>query len=382
MKFFKKLLCFTICIVMVVGVMAYGAFAQSTASLSINVVAGEFSMRVNGGRLNFMGSDYNNSFADVGTAYTVVAETESGYDFLYWKNSNGKILSTDEEYSFVLGYDTSIVAVYNKPYASRGYVTFITDAGQEISRQLYSSSVSADKISVAAELSRVGYVFEGWSIDGVNPVSYDFLRQAIKDALADGDVTVTPIYTKDYSQQFNVNVTNGQGSGSYYLLSMATVTAAETQDGLPFSYWQNGNGEVVSLDREYRFAVAADETLTAVYSSEQAPQSVVNRISAAFSDSTSVTFVSERCLADGLENIQSGIIIVNNPSVGDNVDAFVLGGSGVLKGTTSDISNSGTYMLTKMNAGGTWYARPYVIYEDANGATVTSYGDIVSVSTL
>ncbi|MBR5272222.1 MAG: hypothetical protein IKU25_02355 [Clostridia bacterium] len=381
MKFYKKFLCFIICIVMV-SVMACGAFAQSTASLSINVVSGEFSMSINGGKSRFMGSDYNNSFADVGTRYTVVAENEGGYDFLYWKNSNGKILSTDEEYSFVLGYDTSIVAVYNKPYASRGYVTFITDSKQEISRQLYSSTVSADNISIAAELSRPGYVFEGWSIDGVTPIAYEFLREAIKDALVNGDVTVTPIYTKDFSQQFSVNVTNAQGSGSYYLLSMATVTADETSGGAPFRCWQNADGEVVSFEREYRFAVTKDETLTATYSSEEAPQTVVNRISAAFSDSTSVTFVSERSLGDGLVNLQSGIIIVNSRGVGTNPDSFVLGGSGVLKGTTSSTDNSGTYILTKMNTSGTWYARPYVIYEDANGATVTSYGDIVSVSTL
>ena len=382
MRFLKNMLCITMCVLMIFGVASLGVFAQSTASLSIAVVAGEFSMSVNGGKSNFMGSDYNNSFADIGSMYTVVAEPDGNYEFLYWKNSNGKILSTDEEYSFVLGYDTSIVAVYNKSYSSRGYVTFITDSGQELSRQLYSATVAEDRISISAELSRIGYDFAGWSVDGVNPVDYDSLRSVIKAQLANGDVTVTPIYTKNFSEQFNITVTNGQGSGIYSLASMAVVSADKTCDGVAFSYWQNADGEVVSIDREYRFAVTGDEVLTAVYSSQGAPVQVVNRISGAYSDSTSVTFISERSLAEGLSIVQSGIILTSNSSVGSSDDAFVLGGSGVLKGTTSDVSGSGTYMLTKMNTSGEWYARPYVIYEDANGSTVTSYGAITSIATL
>lgn len=380
MKVFKSFICVTLCVVMLLGVAAYGAFAQSTAGLRIAVVGGAFSMSVDDGSSEFMGSDYSDAFVDIGAKYTVTAEPDGDYDFLYWKNSNGKILSTDEEYSFILGADTSITAVYNKVYSTRGYVTFLSDSDQELSRQLYSSSIDASRINIPNELSKLGYIFKGWSIDGVNPIPSDELQSSIKSALANGNVTVTPIYEKDFSTQFDVVVTNGEGSGSYYLLATAVVTAQESVDSVPFRYWQNADGEIVSFDRNYSFVVTGDETLTAVYSSDEPDEKIVNRISGAFYDSTSVTFVSQRSISSELTLVQSGIIIVNIRTTGNDEDAFVIGGNGVLKGTTSNMDNNGTYMLTKANTNGTWYARPYIIYEDVNGAIVTSYGDIVSVT--
>jgi hypothetical protein len=179
------------------------------------------------------------------------------------------------------------------------------------------------------------------------------------------------------STQLEITVTNGEGSGSYALLSSATVTAADSD--LPFSYWQNGNGEIVSFNKEYTFCVTDDEILTAVYG-VSTDKKVVNRISGAFSDSTSVTFVAQRSVDSEFKLIQSGIIITNSRTLGTNGDSFVIGASGVTKGTTSDTDNDGAYMLTKVNASGTWYARAYVIYENANGELVTSYSDIASAT--
>lgn len=376
MKVFKSFICVVLCLATIFCTVAFSVSAQETARLSVTVIAGAFSMSADGGRDEFMGESYSNSFANIGTEYTVTAEPDGDYVFLYWKNSNGKILSTDEKYTFILANDTNITAVYNRVSASRGYVTFLTDSNQELSRQLYSATVSADRITIADEVSKLGYIFKGWSIDGVNPIASDELQGAIKSALANGNVTVSPIYEKDFSTEFDINVTNGDGSGKYYLLATATVTAQESVNAEPFRYWQNADGEIVSFEREYSFAVTDDETLTAVYSAEPSDEKIVNRISGAFSDSSSVTFVSQRSVDSEFEIIQSGIIIVNIRTVGTNEDSFVIGGSGVLKGTTTSTDNNGTYMLTKVNTTGTWYARPYVIYEDANGAIVTSYGKI------
>ncbi len=380
MKVFKSFICVVLCLAAVFCTAIFSAGAQGTTRLSVTVIAGAFSMSADGGESEFMGESYSNSFADIGTEYTVTAEPDGDYTFLYWKNSNGKILSTDEQYSFILANDTNITAVYNRTSASRGYVTFLTDSNQELSRQLYSASVSADRITVADDVSKLGYVFRGWSVDGVNPIASAELQGAIKSALANGNVTVTPIYEKDFTTEFDITVTNGGGSGKYYLLATATVTAQESVNAEPFRYWQNGDGEIVSFEREYSFAVTGNETLTAVYSIEDTDEKVVNRITGAFSDSTSVTFVSHRSVDSELKLIQSGIIIVNSRTVGTDADSFVIGGTGVLKGTTTSTDSNGTYMLTKVNTTGTWYARPYVIYEDANGAIVTSYGEIATAT--
>lgn len=380
MKAFKSAISILLCLVMILGTSLIGAYAQSTAALNIAVISGMFSMQIDSGKNKFMGSDYRNTYANIGSTYTVTAEPDGDFDFLYWKNSNGKILSTDEKYSFVLGADTNITAVYNRNYTGSGYVTFLTDSNQELSRQLYSASVAADKITVAQSPSKVGYIFKGWSVDGVNAIDDSEIKNVIKSALANGNVNVTPIYEKDFSQQYDVNVTNGQGSGSYYLLSLATVTAGESDGSAPFCYWLNADGEIVSFEREYSFAVTGNETLTAVYSLENTDKQVVNCISGAFSDSDSVTFVSYKSIKSDLTMVQSGIILTNSPTVGSNEMSFVIGGNGVLKGTSSNTDRSGAYMLTKSNASGTWYARPYVIYQDESGVTTTDYGNIVTVT--
>lgn len=380
MKVFKSFACVALCLAIILCTAVFGASAQETTRLSVNVIAGMFSMSVDGGESEFMGDSYSNAFAQIGTEYTVTAEPDGNYTFLYWKNSNGKILSTNEQYSFILGTDTNITAVYNRKTSAGGYVTFLTASNQELSRQLYSSNVDPNRIDVANEVTKLGYIFKGWSIDGVNPIADDELQSSIKAALANGNVTVTPIYEKDFSTKLNVSVANGEGSGSYYLLALATVTAQESVDAQPFRYWQNGDGEIVSFDREYTFVVTRDEALTAVYSEQDTDEKIINRISGAFSDSTSVTFVSQRSVKSDLTLVQSGIIIVNSPAIGTDKASFVIGGSGVLKGTTSSTDNNGTYMLTKVNTTGTWYARPYVIYQDANGEVVTSYGEIASAT--
>lgn len=377
MKVFKSYICVALCVVLLCCTLAFGASAQETARLNITITSGTFYMSVDGGESEFMGNSYSNTFAEVGKEYTLTATSDGDYGFLYWKNSNGKILSTDEQYTFVFANDTNITAVYNKVSSSRGYVTFLTSSNQELFRQLYSASVSADRISVVDSVSKPGFIFKGWSIDGINPIEPSQLKNTIKSALSSGNVILTPIYEKDFSTQFKVNVTNGQGSASYYLLATAAVTASESVDGKPFSYWVNDSGEIVSFSRDYSFAVTRDETLTAVYG-QSTDEKIINRISGAFSDSSSVTFVSQRSLSDELTLVQSGILIVNSRAVGTNEDSFIIGGSGVVKGTTSDTSSNGTYMLTKINATGTWYARPYVIYADANGDIITSYGEIAT----
>lgn len=377
MKVFKSYICIALCVVMLCCTLAFGASAQETARLNITITSGTFYMSVDGDEPMFMGNSYSNTFAEVGKEYTLTATSDGGYDFLYWKNSNGKILSTDEKYSFIFANDTNITAVYNKVSSSRGYVTFLTSSNQELLRQLYSTSVAADRISVVDSVSKPGFIFKGWSIDGINPIEPSQLKSTIKSALSSGNVILTPIYEKDFSAQLKVNVTNGQGSANYYLLATATVTASESVDGKPFSYWANEDGEIVSFSRDYSFAVTRDETLTAVYG-QSTDERIINRISGAFSDSSSVTFVAQRSLSDELTLVQSGILIVNSRAVGTNEDSFIIGGSGVVKGTTSDTANDGTYMLTKINATGTWYARPYVIYADANGEIVTSYGEIAT----
>ena len=372
MKNIKRLISLVLASVMFCAISVSGYTASNTAELRVTVVAGCFSMSENGDEYDFMGTDYSNFYCNVGTRYSVFAEPDGNYKFLYWKNSNGKILSTDEEYSFILGTDTNITAVYDRTYPTSRDVTFLTSSDQELSRQLYSSSVSADRIQVAPEIDRPGFIFLGWSTNGIDPIDYEDLQDAIVSAMQNGNVILTPIYIKDTSKKLQISVENGAGGGEYYFLSFATVTAGEGD----FKYWTNSAGEIVSYNMSYTFAVTESDTLTANYGDSDAE--IINRISTSITDTDSVTFVAYRDIPDEFTVIQSGIIITSRESIGTNENSFVMGSAGVEKGTTSWTDNIGTFMLTKTNASGTWYARPYIIYENAEGEIVTSYGAVVS----
>lgn len=328
--------------------------------------------------------EYTNSEVPAGASFKVTAQPDAG-EFLYWKNENGKIVSYDEEYSFIVASSVHLTAVFSQSYANRGYVTFLTAFDQELSRRLYSATTSPDKIEIPLNPEVNDYVFVGWSIDGKTAIAAESLGAEIVAALQNGNVTLTPVYTQ-VDVTYTVTVINGTGSGEYAPNINIAVTANAPAEGKKFAYWVDESGKTVSYKETYVFLVTGDTTLEAVYVDDD--EYVGSDVLVAVTDITkdpeanAIHFVVTREVPEEYTVVQNGILLTKDASLGADEDAFVIGAEGAIKGTAAYNTNKGTYIATKGNvqSGETWYARGYLVYLDTNGELVYLYSAIESVT--
>lgn len=278
---------------------------------------------------------------EIGTQFTLKAIPGDGFTFLYWVNSEGRVLTDNLTYNFYLGDNLTIKAVFCKTENSNAYVIF-RDRGNTILKA--TSADSAGYIDVPTNLiDYAGYTFIGWyDADGKEYIVTDGKIQV------SGNVAIT-IYAKykaDTETVYTVTV-DGIEKGKYTYGSYVTVTA-EDIEGKEFAGWYI-NGTLVSYDKAYSFYVTGNVALEARYSdtvvvkepvitllvSERkdmadGKQSVI--LTASWSADSSYTFVG------------AGIILSQNADTAltlENVD-----GRNVVKTDTRLTSNEGTYAYT------------------------------------
>lgn len=278
---------------------------------------------------------------EIGTQFTLKAIPGDGFTFLYWVNSEGRVLTDNLTYNFYLGDNLTIKAVFCKTENSNAYVIF-RDRGNTILKA--TSADSEGYIDVPTNLiDYAGYTFIGWyDADGKEYIVTDGKIQV------SGNVAIT-IYAKykaDTETVYTVTV-DGIEKGKYTYGSYVTVTA-EDIEGKEFAGWYI-NGTLVSYDKAYSFYVTGNVALEARYSdtvvvkepvitllvSERkdmadGKQSVI--LTASWSADSSYTFVG------------AGIILSQNADTAltlENVD-----GRNVVKTDTRLTSNEGTYAYT------------------------------------
>ena len=358
---------------------------KTYARIIIDVTGSNFfNLVIDGYDYELPQEEYTNSEVPIGSRFKVTAVPDAG-EFLYWKNDNGKIVSYDKEYSFIVASAVHLTAVYSQSYANRGYVTFLTAFDQEISRRLYSATASPDKIEIPLNPEVNDYVFQGWSIDGKTVIEEENLGAEIVAALQNGNVTLVPIYTQA-DVTYKVTVINGTGSGEYAANINIAITANPAAEGMKFAYWIDETGKTISYEETYVFLVTSDTTLEAIYVNDD--EYVGSGVLVAVSDITNdpeanaIHFVVTREVPEEYTVVQNGILLTKDGTLGTNEDAFVIGAEGVIKGTAAYNTNSGTYIATKGNvqAGDTWYARGYLVYLDTNGELVYIYSAIESIT--
>ena len=328
--------------------------------------------------------DYYSQKLDAGAQFTVTASPDMG-EFLYWKIDTGKIVSYEEEYTFIAASSVHLTAVFRQNYSNRNYVSFFTAFDQELSRILYSVNAQAQDIDIPASPEKTGHIFLGWTIDGENAIAQENLAAEIIAALQNGDVNLTPLYVQR-DALYTVTVINGTGGGSYLPTTVIDVVANEPAQGQKFAYWIDSNGQVVSYKSTYTFIVTGDTTLEAVYT--DADDEIETEALIAITDKSSdpengkVTFVVMRDIPTKYTIVQTGILLTNDATLGTDEDAFIIDAEGTIKGTASSKENTGAYVATKgkVQAGDTWFARGYVVYLDTNGELVYLYSAIDSIT--
>lgn len=98
---------------------------------------------------------------EYGETAIVVGNTNSGYNFLGWYDSNDKLVTTDIQYSFVILNDTILTAKWN-------YYTLTIN--KNLSKAGTTNSFINNKISVGEEVTlssktNIGYTWLGWYVN-------------------------------------------------------------------------------------------------------------------------------------------------------------------------------------------------------------------------
>ena len=192
-----------------------------------------------------------------GQQCTLVATTNTGYDFTNW-TENGNIVSTASTYSFAVTANRTLVANFSIQQFTVTTIANPTSGGTTSGGGTF---VYGTTITVVASANS-SWIFNNWSENGnivsTNP-SYSFSLSTNRNLV--GNFTQQGV---QYTITATANPTNGgytNGGGAYNTGVQATVNAFNNS-GWAFFNWTE-YGSQVSTSPTYTFTVSANRDLTA-----------------------------------------------------------------------------------------------------------------------
>ena len=339
----------------------------------LTVTASEFT--VNGGAVQ--DSYLYEQFA-IGTSVTV--EFTGTENFLYWVNASNKVVSTDKSYTFVMGSETTLKAVYGKARQNQATVVFISHSDQIISSKAYTTN---DTIQFPVPPIKMGCTFTGWSMT----------EAEIRAAMANnsGIIQVRALYTEP-SIACKVTVIYPDGIGNDVVnavVGKAVNVTAKDIEGKTFSYWTDNAGNVLGYTKTLKLAPSGDMTVKAVYdeAAEVKPVISMTAIDASAGDGYWViSFTATRAVPEGYELVKQGILYsIDSRCAGDACkDYLKLTADGTVpEGVYEFIGSSGELNgVTRFNGGvrtadTTLYGRGYMILKNSAGKVMYVYADTI-----
>ncbi len=340
----------------------------------LTVTASEFT--VNGGAVQ--DSYLYEQFA-IGTSVTVkFTGTEN---FLYWVNASNKVVSTDKSYTFIMGSETTLKAVYGKARQNQATVVFISHSDQIISSKAYTTN---DTIQFPVPPIKMGCTFTGWSMT----------EAEIRAAMANnsGIIQVRALYTEP-SIACKVTVVYPEGIDNEVVnavVGKAVNVTAKDIEGKTFSYWTDDKGTVLGYTKTLKLAPSGDMTVKAVYdqAAEAKPVITMSEVSATTAnESYVVTFMATRAVPNGYKVVKQGILwsrdavcgedgaaaymqFDSNGKLPDGVKAYI--------GNNLDLNGVTRYdIITKYNDR-TFYGRGYMVLESDAGKLLYIYTDTIA----
>lgn len=340
----------------------------------LTVTASEFT--VNGGAVQ--DSYLYEQFA-VGASVTV--NFTGSENFLYWVNASNKVVSTEKSYTFIMGSETTLKAVYGKARQNQAIVVFISHSDQIISSKAYTTS---DTIQFPVPPIKMGCTFTGWSMT----------EAEIRAAMANnsGIIQVRARYTEP-SIACKVTVIYPDGIGNDVVnavVGKAINVTAKDIEGKTFSYWTDNAGNVLGYTKTLKLAPSGDMTVKAVYdeAAEAKPVITISEVSATTAnESYVVTFMATRAVPDGYKVVKQGILWSRDAVCGEDGAAAYMqfDSNGKLPtGVNAYIGNSlelnGVTRLditTKYNDR-TFYGRGYMVLESDAGELLYIYTNTIA----
>ena len=322
----------------------------------------------------------------LGTSFVLTAAPRAGYTFLYWINSEGRILSDEPEYKFTLGMDTSIKACFmeTEQWEDSSYVIFRDNITKKI---IWSGDVEMTAhsdgiygtVAAPALLNYSGVTFKDWRDADGNVVTPD----ENGNIRITSNITIYAIYQAT-SDTFDVTV-DGETVGSYGFRTSVSVTAPETKDGKYFAGWYR-DGVLVSTNASYSFIIRSATALTTEYTDIKHEPASVAILTVGDREQTErgvlAPFSLDWSLAEGCELVKVGIIRTYDASLKDKLTLENVNGSTIKTKESVLTTSDGNYLynLTMLpeTAVNDVYMTGYVMYRAANGNIVTLYTDVVT----
>ena len=339
----------------------------------LTVTASEFT--VNGGAVQ--DSYLYEQFA-VGASVTV--NFTGSENFLYWVNASNKVVSTEKSYTFIMGSETTLKAVYGKARQNQATVVFISHSDQIISSKAYTTN---DTIQFPVPPIKMGCTFTGWSMT----------EAEIRAAMANnsGIIQVRARYTEP-SIACKVTVIYPDGIGNEVVdavVGKAVNVTAKDIEGKTFSYWTDNDGNVLGYTKTLKLAPSGDMTVKAVYDEAAEAKPVISMTAIDASAGNGywvVSFTATRAVPAGYEMVKQGILY----SLDSRCDGEA--GKDYLKLTADGTVPEGVYEysgkdqalngVTRFNgkvgtADTTLYGRGYMILKNSAGEVMYVYADTI-----
>ena len=330
---------------------------------------------------------------DIGTEVTLEASPLQGSVFLYWVNlENERIISFNASYTFTAATYLKLQAVFYETSAGWHYVTYLNTTNNIIRGMEQELGEAVSHVDYAPV--RDGYEWTGGWTHSIEEI-----------AVSENNLLVYPTFDKK-AETYTIRTFKGIGgemmsSNTYEYCDRATITAPAEFDGESFSYWaiideENFTNDIVSYYPTYTFVITQSRDITAVYG-ENGGDGKVIRMAGDNPDfnNNCVTVYAERSISADYSVIQQGILFTTNALIARSDDDFIIDESNpeIIKRTSTDTHNAGTYAVTKTN----WstqimvgeqmvivypvlYFRAYAVLRDKDGNYETIYSNFYVVN--
>lgn len=340
----------------------------------LTVTASKFT--VNGGAVQ--DSYLYEQFA-VGASVTV--NFTGSENFLYWVNASNKVVSTEKSYTFIMGSETTLKAVYGKARQNQATVVFISHSDQIISSKAYTTN---DTIQFPVPPIKMGCTFTGWSMTEAD----------IRAAMANnsGIIQVRALYTEP-SIACKVTVVYPEGTDNQVVnavVGKAIDVTAKDIEGKTFSYWTDNAGNILGYTKTLKLAPSGDMTVKAVYdqAAEAKPVITMSEVSATTAnESYVVTFMATRAVPNGYKVVKQGILWSRDAVCGEDGAAAYMqfdsngklpDGVRAYIGNNLDLNGVTRYDITTKYNDRTFYGRGYMVLESDAGELLYIYTDTIA----
>ena len=341
----------------------------------LTVTASEFT--VNGGAVH---DSYLYDQYAIGASVTVnFTGTEN---FLYWVNASNKVVSTDKSYTFTMGSETALKAVYGKARQNQATVVFVSHSDQIISSKAYTTS---DTIQFPVPPIKMGCTFTGWSMT----------EAEIHEAMAnnDGIIQVRALYTEP-SIDCTVTVVYPDGTDNEVVNAkvgqLVNVTAKDIE-GKTFSCWTDNDGNVLGYTKTLKLAPSGNVSVKAIYSDEAVetkPVISISEVSATkANEGYAVTFMATRAVPEGYQVVKQGILWSRDAACGEDGAATYMQfdsngklptGINAYIGNSLELNGVTRLDITTKYSDRTFYGRGYMILKSDTGELLYIFTDTIA----